>query len=86
MEKTISQLELENYDGIECRCFGCRKKVIVPFRMIREKIPTLSGWTIEELGKKMKCRDCGKRPSDPKPWRQEDQQGVAKNFYYPKYT
>lgn len=32
--------------------------------MIREKIPALSSWTLDELVAKMTCDKCGKRPSD----------------------
>jgi hypothetical protein len=38
--RTISQLEAERYDWIGCEC--CKGTVWVPFRMIRERIPTLS--------------------------------------------
>jgi hypothetical protein len=58
--RTISQLEAEGYSWIGCEC--CKGTVWVPFRMIRETIPGLSSWTLDELGAKMKCDKCGKRP------------------------
>jgi hypothetical protein len=36
--------------------------VWVPFKMIREKLPLLSAMTLDEVGAKMKCERCGKRP------------------------
>jgi hypothetical protein len=58
--RTISQLEAEGYPWIGCEC--CKGTVWVPFNMIREKIPALSSWSLDELGAKMKCDRCGKRP------------------------
>jgi hypothetical protein len=67
--RTISQLEAEGYPWIACEC--CKGTVWVPFRMIRQKIPGLSAWTLDELGAKMKCNKCGKRPERYYPARQE---------------
>ena len=47
-DKTISQLEAEGYPWIGCEC--CQGTVWVPFKMIRETIPDLSAWTLDELG------------------------------------
>jgi hypothetical protein len=58
--RTISQLEAEGYPWIGCEC--CKGTVWVLFNMIREKIPALSSWSLDELGAKMKCDRCGKRP------------------------
>jgi len=38
--RTISQLEAEDYPWIGCEC--CKGTVWVPFRMLRERIPMLS--------------------------------------------
>jgi hypothetical protein len=46
--RTISQLEAEGYPWIGCEC--CKGTVWVPFKMIRQKIPGLSAWTLDELG------------------------------------
>jgi hypothetical protein len=51
--RTISQLEAEGYPWIGCEC--CKGTVWVPFKMIRQKIPMLSSWTLDDLGAKMKC-------------------------------
>jgi hypothetical protein len=58
--RTISQLEAEGYPWISCEC--CKGTVWVPFRMLRERIPMLSAMTLDQLGAKMKCDKCGKRP------------------------
>jgi hypothetical protein len=50
------------------------------FKMIREKIPALSSWTLDELGAKMKCDKCGKRPERYYPARQSDAPGFARSF------
>jgi hypothetical protein len=74
----ISQLEAEGYPWIGCEC--CKGTVWVPFKMIRQKIPGLSAWTLDELGAKMKCDKCGKRPEQYYPARQSDAPGFAKNY------
>jgi hypothetical protein len=77
--RTISQLEAEGYPWIGCEC--CKGTVWVPFRMNRErKIPGLSSWTLDELGAKMKCDQCGKRPERYYPARQSDAPGFAKGY------
>jgi hypothetical protein len=58
------------YPWIGCEC--CKGTVWVPFKMIRETIPGLSSWTLDELGARMKCDQCGKRPERYYPARQED--------------
>jgi hypothetical protein len=73
--RTISQLEAEGYPWIGCEC--CKGTVWVPFKMIREKIPALSAWTLDELAAKMKC---GKRPERYYPARQSDAPGFARSF------
>ena len=50
----------------------------VPFNMIREKIPALSSWSLDELGAKMKCDRCGKRPEPYYPAKQSDAPGFVK--------
>jgi hypothetical protein len=37
--------------------------VWVPFKMIRQTVPKLSAMTLDEVGAKLKCEKCGKRPS-----------------------
>ena len=52
--RTISQLEAEGYPWIGCEC---RKGTVwVPW------IPMLSAVTLDQLGAKMRCDKCGKRP------------------------
>jgi len=58
--RTISQLEAEGYPWIGCEC--CKGTVWVPFKMLRERIPMLSAMTLDQLGAKMKCDRCSKRP------------------------
>jgi hypothetical protein len=48
--------------------------------MIREKIPGLSSWTLDKLGAKLKCDECGKRPEPYYPAEQSDAPGFAKGF------
>ena len=74
--RTISQLEAEGYPWIGCEC--CKRTVWVSFNMIREKIPALSSWSLDELGAKMKCDRCGKRPERYYPAKQSDAPGFAK--------
>jgi hypothetical protein len=54
--------------------------VWVPFKMIQQKIPGLSAWTLDELGARMKCDKCGKRPERYYPARQSDAPGFAKSY------
>ena len=56
--RTISQLEAEDYPWIGCEC--CKGTVWVPFKMLRERLPMLSAVTLDQLGAKMRCD--GKRP------------------------
>jgi hypothetical protein len=58
--RTISQLEAEGYPWIGCEC--CKGTIWVPFKMLRERIPMLSAMTLDQLGAKMRCDKCGKRP------------------------
>jgi hypothetical protein len=44
----------EGYPWIGCEC--CKGTVWVPFRMIRQKIPDLSAWTLDELGSQDEVR------------------------------
>jgi hypothetical protein len=55
-------------------------RVWVPFKMIRQKIPGLSAWTLDEVGAKMKCDRCGKRPERYYPARQSDAPGFARSY------
>jgi hypothetical protein len=48
--------------------------------MIRQKIPGLSAWTLDELAAKMKCDRCGKRPDPYYPARQTDAPRFARSF------
>jgi hypothetical protein len=76
--RTISQLEAERYDWIGCEC--CKGTVWVPFKMIRERIPMLSAMTLDELGAKMRCEKCGKRPQRYYPAKQGDTPGFVRTF------
>src|ERR1035437_8463966 len=76
--RTISQLEAEGYPWIGCEC--CKGTVWVPFKMIRQKIPMLSSWTLDELAAKVKCEKCGKRPERYYPARQSDAPGFTKGY------
>ena len=76
--RTISQLEAEGYPWIGCEC--CKGTVWVLFNMIREKIPALSSWSLDELGAKVKCDRCGKRPERYYPAKQSDAPGFAKGY------
>jgi hypothetical protein len=55
--RTTWQLEAQGYPWIGCEC--CKGTVWVPFKMIRQKIPMLSSWTLDELAARMKCDQCG---------------------------
>jgi hypothetical protein len=55
--RTISQLEAEGYDWIACVC--CKGAVWAPFRIVRQKLPTVGSMTVDELGAKMRCEKCG---------------------------
>lgn len=68
---TIGQLKDQGYTHVEARCYGCRRTVLVPFRMIG----TVDYATIEDLGKRMRCEKCGGPAEDVKPWRQSDSPG-----------
>jgi hypothetical protein len=50
--------------------------VWVPFRMLRERIPMLSAMTLDQLGARMRCDKCGKRPERYYPANQSDTPGV----------
>jgi hypothetical protein len=82
--------DVANHGGAQDHGFGivgrpwigceCRKGTVwVPFKMIRQKIPGLSSWTLE-LGGKMKCDQCGKRPERYYPAKQSDAPGFAKSY------
>ena len=74
---TISQLEAEGYPWIGCEC--CKGTVWVPFRMLREKPPNLSAMTLDELGARMRCDKCGKRPERCYPANQSDTPGFVRS-------
>jgi hypothetical protein len=75
--KTISQLEADGYQWICCECMGT---VWVPFKMIRQKVPMHSAMTLDQLGAKMRCDKCGKRPERYYPAKQSDAPGFARNY------
>jgi len=75
--RTISQ-EAEGYPWIGCEC--CKGTVWVPFRMLRERIPMLSAMTLDQLGAKMRCDKCGKRPERYYPANQSDTPGFVRSF------
>ena len=68
--RTISQLEAEGYPWIGCEC--CKGTVWVPFKMLRERLPMLSAMTLDQLGARMRCDKCGKRPERYYPANQND--------------
>ena len=75
--RTISQLEAEGYPWIGCEC--CKGTVwVVPFRMLREQIPMLSAMTLDQLGARMRCDKCGKRPERYYPANQSDTPGFVR--------
>src|SRR5258708_3719872 len=72
--RTMSQLEAEGYPWIGCEC--CKGTVWVPFKMLRERIPMLSAMTLDQLGAKMRCDKCRKRPERYYPANQSDTPGL----------
>ena len=74
----LSPLEADGYPWIGCEC--CKGTVWVPFKMIREKIPMLSAMTLDQLGAKMRCDKCGKRPERYYPAKQSDAPGFARSY------
>jgi hypothetical protein len=78
VSKTISQLEAEGYPWIGTEC--CVGTVWVPFKMIRLKLPSLSTMTLDDVGAKLRCEKCGKRPERYYPARQDDAPGYAKTY------
>jgi hypothetical protein len=78
--RTISQLESEGYQWIGAE--WCKGSVWVPFRMIREAHPhwLLSAMTLDEVGAKLRCDRCGKRPARFFTPRQDDAPGFAKSY------
>src|ERR1700704_1946196 len=79
--RTISQLEAEGYPWIGCEC--CKGTVWVPFKMLRERIPMLSAMTLDQLGARMRCDKCGKRPERYYPANQSDTPGSFGAFRCP---
>jgi len=73
--RTISHLEAEGYPWIGCEC--CKGTV----KMLRERIPMLSAMTLDQLGAKMKCDRCGKRPERYYPANQSDTPGFVRRIY-----
>ena len=76
-DRTISQLEAERYDWIGCEC--CKGTVSVR-GILREQIPMLSAMTLDELGAKMRCDKCGKRPKRYYPAKQSETPGFVRTF------
>ena len=70
--------EAEGYPWIGCKC--CKGTVWVPFRMIRERLPNLSAMTLDQLGAKMRCDKCGKRPERYYAAKQSDTPGFVRSF------
>jgi hypothetical protein len=48
--------------------------------MLRERIPMLSAMTLDQLGAKMRCGKCGKRPERYYPANQKDTPGFVRSF------
>jgi hypothetical protein len=59
---------------------SCKGTVRVPFKMLRERIPMLSAMTLDQLGAKMRCDKCGKRPERYYPAKQDDTPGFVRSF------
>jgi hypothetical protein len=76
--RTISQLEAEGYPWIGCEC--CKGTAWLPFKMLRERLPMLSAMTLDQLGTKMRCDKCGKRPERYYPANQSDTPGFVRTF------
>jgi hypothetical protein len=74
--RTISQLEADGYPWIGCEC--CKGTVWVPFKMLRERM--LCAMTLDQLGAKMKCNKCGKRPERYYPANQSDTPGFVRRI------
>jgi hypothetical protein len=55
-------------------------RVGVPFKMLRERIPMLSAMTLDQLGAKMRCDKCGKRPERHYPANQSDTPGFVRRI------
>ena len=55
-QPNYSQFEAEGYDRVRV----LQGNGLGPFKMIRERIPMLSAMTLDQLGAKMKCDQCGK--------------------------
>jgi len=72
--RTISHLEAEGYPWIGCEC--CKGTV----KMLRERIPMLSAMTLDQLGAKMKCDRCSKRPERYYPANQSDTPGFVRRI------
>ncbi len=66
------------YPWIGCEC--CKGTVWVPFKLLRERIPMLSAMTLDQLGAKMKCDRCGKRPERYYPANQSDTPGFVRRI------
>jgi len=75
--RTISQLEAEGYPWIGCECY--KGTVWVPFKMLRERLPMLSAMTLDQLGAKMRCHKCGKRPERYYAANQNDTPGFVRS-------
>jgi hypothetical protein len=50
--------------------------------MLRERIPMLSAMTLDQLGAKMRCDKCGKRPERYYPANQSDTPGVCSKLVH----
>jgi hypothetical protein len=79
--RTISLFEADGYPWIGCEC--CKGTVWVPFKMLRQRIPMLSAMTLDQLGAKMRCDKCGKRPERYCPANQNDTPGFVRSFQMP---
>jgi hypothetical protein len=67
----------EGYPWIGCEC--CKGTVWVPFKMLREQIPMLA-MTLDQLGARMRCDKCGKRPERYYPANQSDTPEFVRSF------
>jgi len=51
----------------------------VPFRMLRERLALPSPMTLDQLGARMRCDKCGKRPERYYPANQNDTPGFVRS-------
>lgn len=76
--RTVIDLEAERYHHISAEC--CKGTTWVPFNLMRKRVKGLDTMTVDQIGAKMRCEQCGNPPTRYYPARQEDAPGFAKTF------